>query len=61
MPDHAKKRLESLEHLRAELDRVRAQADELHERIVTELHRVERTAVVSGRVKTKRPPRSLVT
>ena len=56
MPEHAKKRLESLERLRAELDRVRAQADELHERIVTELHRVE--ADVGLRAgKAKRPPR----
>ena len=56
MPDRAKKRLESLEQLRAELDRVRAQADELHDRIVSELHRVE-AEVESGRVKTKRVPR----
>jgi hypothetical protein len=41
MPDRAKKRLEVLEHLRAELERVRAQADELHDRIISELHRVE--------------------
>ena len=56
MPDRAKKRLEVLEQLRAELDRVKAQADELHEKIINELHRVEAN-VGSARAKTKRPPR----
>jgi hypothetical protein len=57
MPDRVKKRLESLEQLRAELERVRAQADELHDRVIHELHRVE-LDVGSGRIKTKRPPRA---
>ena len=54
MPDRVKKRLASLEQLRAELDRVRAQADELHERIVNELHRAEKEDGESHRVRTKR-------
>ena len=54
MPDRLKKRLASLEQLRAELDRVRAQADELHDRIVSELHRAEKEDGEAGRAKTKR-------
>jgi hypothetical protein len=41
MPKQAKQRLEMIAELRAELERVRAQADEVAGRITRELERLE--------------------
>ncbi len=57
MADRARKRLESLEQLRAELERVRAQADELHAKVIGELQRVEEETAPRVQ-KAKRPARS---